>query len=353
MTEQEQLLRKALDRAPDAPATEGFGALLADRARRRRTRRQAAFAVGSVLVSVAVVFGLASLPNSSDDPLPPLVSTPTPPAVEPLDCTEPPAQSVVGEPVVPTGAVEAVLCGGRVDNGGFNMEWPHDVLEAGLVDRLVERVNGLTPYIDQPSCQAVLGYTFELALRYTDGSTVWLEGDTSGNCESLVVEGGDAWKGAYEVLRLTRNLVAQSRVPSGDATIPRPAECPVSWQDVSYTHGADPVSSDSAVAITACRYELDHKRRFITQSSQGALIKHVVVENPRPLVREIESGSRVDPCDGVNYDLESVEDVLLVRDVWGDVQVVSTAPCWPSTATGSRLYPSENLAEQVSALLDG
>jgi hypothetical protein len=75
------------------------------------------------------------------------------------------------------------------------------------------------------------------------------------------------------------------------------------------------------------------------------------VNDPATLVRAVGDGSRTDPCGGVDYDLNPIQDVILVQDRYRDTQVVSTAPCWANELTGQRRYPSRSLAERVARLL--
>lgn len=268
-----------------------------------------------------------------------------------LDCAAPLKSKVDGDPVVPAGAVAARLCGGLVDNAGFNLAWPADTLRGPDVAQLVARLNRLTPYKQQRPCTLPLSPGFDLVLAYPDGSRVWVHGETSGSCANVAVHGGRRWTGADKILRGTLALIRSRRSAAGPAASNRVAPCPRRWNDVSYTAGADPVRPGIPVTITACRYRLALDPSIITQSADGRLSRKVRVTNPKPLVREVADGSRVDPCGGVAYDLSRTQDVLLVRDSYGDVQVVSTTPCWANELSGQRRYPSQALAHRVSALL--
>jgi hypothetical protein len=361
MTADEQRLRDALDGAPSAPPVPGFGDSVVKAARRRRTTRQTAIAAGAVVLCVPVVAGLLSL--RPDDraglPVAPPTASQTSTSVKPpsaqtaLDCDRPPAAPVAGDPVVPDGAVAARMCGGLIDNGGFNAEWPSDTLTGEYVDQLVARLNRLKPYEEPDGCTLPYSTPFDLVLRYPDGSKVWVHGDTSGTCENVAVDGGDVWSGAPGVRDSVREIVRQQRRETtsvGDLEAPT---CPDSWQDVSATIGADKVSPGDPVAVTACRYTLEQQDpKLTTQSSDGVLDKQVVADNANALVRLAADGSRSDPCGGGDYDLDRTQDVLLVRDSAGDVHVVSTVSCWPSELTGPRLYPSDALASAVDSLFD-
>jgi len=270
-----------------------------------------------------------------------------------LDCIRSSKREVKGDPVVPSGAVAARLCGGLVDNAGFNMVWPADTLRGPAVARLVKRLNRLEPYKQPAVCEAVLSPGFDLVLAYPDGSRVWMDGDTSGNCANIAVRGGQRWTGADQVLRRALTLIESRRRVVGPTAVNRgEGTCPRRWNDVAYTGGADPVKPRDSVTVTACRYRLDRPEPdTITQSADGRLTNQVRVNSPGPLLREVINGSRVDPCGGVAYDLKRTQHVLLVRDGYGDTHVVSTTPCWASQLSGQRRYPSSTLTRRVTALL--
>ena len=310
----------------------------------------------ALLLTVAATLSACTGP----DPAPDASPAERPPASEAsngsprqhLGCERPSRVRVEGVPVVPEGAVAARLCGGLVDNGGFNMTWPADTLHGRSVTELVDTLNRLRPY-DQPSvCTLVGGAGFDLVLAYPDGSRVWLDGDTSGTCANIAVRGGDIWDGAGQILHRTLAFIEADRRATG-ARDPGPDRgCPRSWQDVAYTDGAEPVRRRTAVTVTACRYHLDRPDPgTITQSSDGRLTRMVRVAHPEPLVRMALRGSRRDPCHGVAYDLGRTQDVLLVRDGYGDTQLVSTTPCWAHQLSGQRRYPGAPLGERVAALL--
>ena len=359
MSGHEQRLRDALRNAPSAPDAPGFGARLSDRARRRRGVHRAGATAGLAVLCVAVVAGALALdPRGSTSPsIAGPTSGETQPSVEPspsenLDCSRPPDAPADGSPVVPTGAVSARLCGGLVDNGGFNMVWPADTLRGELVDRLVDRLNRLEPYVEPDACTLVLSPPFDLVLEYPDGSKVWVQGDTSGTCANLAVQGGKVWAGADTVLRSTLALVEDQRAKPAPTTPIEPAQCPEKWNGVSYTADADAVVPGSPVGVTACRYLLDPPAPgTITQSADGVLATQAPVEDPSAVLRKIAEGSRSDPCGGIAYDLNRTQDVLLVRDAYGDLQVVSTTPCWANELTGAHRYPSQDLASAVAHLL--
>lgn len=271
----------------------------------------------------------------------------------PLDCEGSTKGEVTGAPVVPSGAIAARLCGGLVDNAGFNMAWPADTLRGPLVARLADRLNRLEPYNQPSACTLVLSPGFDLVLAYPDGSRVWVDGDTSGTCANVTVRGGQRWTGADGVLHGTLALIQSHRRAVGPSDTHRgAATCPRNWNDVAYTAGADPVAPRDPVTVTACRYRLDRPEPgTITQSADGRLIGQVRLNKPRALIREVLTGSRVNPCGGVAYDLARTQDVLLIRDGYGDIQLVSTAPCWANQVSGERRYPSATLVSQVATLL--
>jgi hypothetical protein len=268
-----------------------------------------------------------------------------------LDCRRTPKGTVEGSPVVPTGAVAARLCGGLVDNGGFNMAWPGDTLRGPAVTRLVERLNGLEPFEQPTTCDLVLSAGFDLVLAYPDGSRVRVDGDTSGNCAHLTVRGGQKWTGADQLLRQTLARIDKHRRTVKDASMATTLTCPQQWNNVTYTAGAAPVEPGDQVTVLACRYRLDPEPSTITQSWDGKLVNSVRVKKPEPLVREAIRGTRVDPCNGVAYDLAETQNVLLIQDGYGDTHVVSTTACWANQLSGPRRYPTVPLARQVASLL--
>jgi hypothetical protein len=221
-----------------------------------------------------------------------------------MTCTGPQKHNVVGAPVVPADAVAARLRGGQVDNAGFNLVWPADSLYGRDVHRLVAQLNRLKPYVQATSCTLALSPGFVLVLMYPNGSRVRVTGDTSGTYEHVTVHGGREWAGAPEVLRVMLNLVKTRRATDGPAAGIADAGCPRRWNDVSFTAGADTVPPGTrSVTAVACRYRIRLDPRYITQSADGALIRHARVNNPATLARALANGSRVDPCGGVDHDL--------------------------------------------------
>jgi hypothetical protein len=273
----------------------------------------------------------------------------------PLRCTDPPARTVKGEPVMPTGVIAARLCGGQVDNAGFNLTWPADTLRGVDARRLVARLNQLKPYEQPTTCTLPLSPGFDLVLMYPNGHRVWVNGDTSGTCEHVTVRGGGEWSGAPGVLRHTRKLIKARRAADGPADAITELVCPGRWNDVSFTAGAGRLrpGTPSARGVTAiaCRYRLHLDPRYITQSADGGLVGQAKVTRSAALVRAVADGSRVDPCNGVNYDLDRIQDVILFEDRYGDIQVVSMAPCWANELTGQRRYPGRSLIGTVARLL--
>lgn len=358
MSGEEKLLRDALRNAPTPQAAPGFGARVVERAARRRRVRRVATAVATASVCVGVVgaaftLDLARGPsrNSAGSTN---ISSATPPSTVGLDCArppEPPKTPVDGSPAVPTGAIAARLCGGLIDNAGFDQLWPADTLRDDYVQPLVAHLNGLPKYRQPEYCELIGGPSFEIELLYRDGSKIWIEGATGGNCAHIEVQGGEAWGGAEGVLRQALALIEDQRAVVGRAASVEPANCPQSWQDVFNTAGAAPFTTGSRVAITACRYHLGPpKPNRITQSWQGTLRAQLAVEDPRTFLKLLAESSRFSPCDGRDYDLDRTQDILLIRDAFGDQHVVSTTPCWPNQATGQRRYPSDSLANAVADL---
>lgn len=358
MSGEEKLLRDALRNAPTPQGAPGFGARVVERAARRRRVRRVATAVAAASVCVGVVgaaftLDLAQGPSSNS---PGSTDTPsaTPPSTVGLDCArlpEPPKTPIDGSPTVPTGAIAARLCGGLIDNGGFNQLWPADTLRHDYVQPLVARLNGLAKYTQPEYCEAIGGPSFAIELLYRDGSKIWVEGDTAGNCAHIEVQGGEAWGGGDGVLRHALALIGDQRAVVERAASVEPANCTQSWQDVFNTAGAAPVTTGSRVAITACRYHLGPPEpNHITQSWQGTLRAQLAVKDPRTFLELLAESPRFDPCEGHDNDLDRTQDILLIRDAFGDQQVVSTTPCWPNQATGQRQYPSDSLANTVADL---
>lgn len=358
MSGEEKLLRDALRNAPTPQRAPGFGAQVVERAARRRRVRRVATAVATASVCVGAVgaaftLDLAQGP-SSDSPGSTNTPSATPPSTDWLDCArppEPPKTPIDGSPAVPTGAIAARLCGGLIDNGGFNQLWPADTLRDDYVQPLVARLNGLAKYRQPEYCETIGGASFEIELLYRDGSRIWIEGNPAGNCAHIEVRGGEAWGGADGVLRHALALIEDQRAVTGRPASVEPANCPQSWQDVSNTAGVSPVTAGSRVAITACRYHLGPPEpNHITQSWQGTLRAQLAVKDPRTFLELLAENSRCDPCDGHDYELDRTQDILLIRDAFGDQHVVSTTPCWPNQATGQRRYPSDSLANAVADL---
>ena len=314
----------------------------------------------SLAVTLTVVVTLSACANTSaptTEPSPELPTAASEPSVAEeespvvLDCEGTPRRTVEGSPVVPPGAVAARLCGGLVDNGGLNMAWPADTLRGPTVTRLVERLNGFEPF-EQPSvCELVLSAGFDVVLAYPDGSRVRVDGDTSGNCAHLTVRGGQKWTGADRLLRHALALIAKQRRTVKDASMATTLTCPRQWDNVTYTAGAADVDPGDQVRVLACRYRLDPEPSTITQSWDGNLVNSVRVRKPQPLLREAVTGTRVDRCNGVAYDLAITQDVLLIRDRYGDTHVVSTTACWANRLSGPRRYPTPPLTRQVATLL--
>lgn len=268
-----------------------------------------------------------------------------------LDCKRTPKRTVEGSPVVPPSAVAARLCGGLVDNGGFNLAWPGDTLRGPTVTRLVERLNGFEPFTQPSACDLVLSAGFDLVLAYPDGSRVRVDGDTSGNCAHLTVRGGQKWTGADQLLRQTLALIDKQRRTVRDASMAPALTCPRQWNNVTYTAGAAHVGPGDQVTVLACRYRLDPEPSSTTQSWDGRLVNSVRVRNPQRLLPGAVTGTRVDPCNGVAYDLTLTQNVLLIQDRYGDTHVVSTTACWANDLSGTRRYPTPPLMRHVASLL--
>jgi hypothetical protein len=350
MSTSERKLREALTRVPEVPEDPGFAARVVDRARRRRQRR-AAVASGLAVAAVVLVVawaGVSSRPEAVE-PTHPMV---TPTGLDVLDCNHTRPSQTTGSPVVPAGAIAARLCGGLIDNGGYDSLWPNDILRGRYVERLIARVNQMRPFVQPPRfCQAVGGPSFDLVLAYPDGSQARLTGSVAGNCARLEAADGSSWRDPEPVLRDALALIEEQRQQDGPSHHPDPASCPERWQDVFITVNADPLAKGAPVAVTACQYRLHLNPRFTDQSANGPLRGEVVATDPASLLAMARAGGRVDPCHGKDYRLDPVQDLLLVRNAWGDVNVVTTdAPCWPNTLTGPRRYPTQALADEVAAL---
>lgn len=350
-------LDTAMDAAPPQPMPDDDLAAGKTLLRHRRRTTGAWMAGSASVLGIALLAGVLNLGPAEKPPAPPTTSGPSPatsddPGLVP-DCRPPARAEVEGSPAVPSGAVAARLCGGLIDNGGFNTYWPADVLEGTTVNRLEERLNTLRPFVQPNFCEAIGGVGYELVLAYPDGTEVSLIGTTAGNCANIQVEGGQAWRGGPQMLDLALKLIDEQREASAPAATIQPPDCPNEWQDVGSTAGAHPVDPQDAVAVTACRYLLQlDRRRFIDQSADGRLRSQRSVAAAAPLLRMITQGSTVDPCDGHDYNLDPVQDVLLVRDQNGDSHVISTTRCERNELTGHRLYPSEDLKAAVAGVLD-
>jgi len=310
----------------------------------------------TVVVTLSACTNTAA-PSTEPSPEPPPTAASEPSVAEGaspvvLDCKGTHKRAVEGGPVVPPGAVAARLCGGLVDNAGFNMAWPGDTLRGPTVSRLVERLNGFEPFEQPEACSLPLSPGFDLVLAYPDGSRVRVNGDTSGNCAHLTVRGGQKWTGADQLLRQALALIEEQRRTVEDPSIATDPACPRQWNNVTYTAGAAHVVPGDQVTVLACRYRLGPPEpRTITQSWDGKLVNSVRVRNPQSLVREAVTGTRVDPCNGVAYDLAITQDVLLIQDRYGDTHVVSTTACWANRLGGPRRYPTPPLTRQVASLL--
>lgn len=313
-----------------------------------------------LMVTLTVVVTLSACTNTaapSTEPSPEIPTAASQPSAAQeaprvvLDCKRTPEGDVDGSPVVPQGAVAARLCGGLVDNAGFNMAWPGDTLRGPAVTRLVERLTDFEPF-EQPSvCGLVLSAGFDLVLAYPEGSRLRVDSDTSGNCAHLTVQGRQTWTGADQLLRETLALIDSHRWTVNDASMDTALTCPRRWNNVTYTAGATPVEPGDQVTVLACRYRLDPEPSIITQSWDGKLVQSVRVRKPQSLVREAATNTRVDPCNGAAYDLAMTQDILLIQDRHGDIHVVSTAACWANRLSGPRRYPTPHLTRQVASLL--
>lgn len=314
----------------------------------RKRRRTTLLVAAAVLVAVAVP---VTLLRDGAEPGPEPA-----PVVEPssLDCSPVADTEVTGDPAVPGGAIAARFCGGQADNGGIDRLLRDDVLTAARTTELVDRLNTMTPFVQQQPCRLIGGASYGLVLLYPDGSRVRLNGYTGG-CPTLEVEGGAVWSEAADILQVTQRLINEQR-----AAEPPPAEaapaarCPEIWNDVYETADAEDVQAGQPMAITACRYKLDlSDRTIISQSAPGVLVDSVSPKDPARLFELVGQGGGADPCRGVAYNLDATQDVLLVRDRYGDTHVVPTAPCWPSRLMGSTRYPSPTLALEVRRLFPG
>lgn len=371
MSHDEKRLRDAFASAPSAPTAPGYGARLADAARRRRAARTSLLSAGAVVTVIAVTAAIGGFspdddrapsasprssgtPTATDiEPAGPVVAPSCPPLRELMTAQAKPGAGTGGEPVVPANPVAARLCGGLIDNGGFDMAWPSDALEGAPLSRVVSKLNNLPPYVEPEACDLPLSIGFNLVLAYPDGSTVLVNGDTSGSCEHVTVAGGSEWAGAPSVLDTLRDALRDQRAAVGPVDDPQAADCPQSWQDVAFTLDARSVEAGDPVAVTACEYRLENgDPNTITQSWDGTLVEQIVAERAQELVRQAVEGSRDDPCNGVAYELDHTQQILLVRDGWGDVHTVPTEPCWPSTFSGQRRYPTDSFRAAVNQLVD-
>jgi hypothetical protein len=243
------------------------------------------------------------------------------------------------------------VCGGTIDNGGYDNLWPDDTLRGRFVEGLVARVNQMRPFVQPRMCDLVGGPSFNLMFAYPDGSQVLLKGSVAGNCAHFEAPDGTSWRSPAPILSDALALVREQRGEDGPSRHPTPAPCPEMWQDVFTTANVGALAEGAPVAVTACRYRLHLNQRHIDQSANGPLLGQFVVTDPVGLLGAARDGGRIDPCHGKDYRLDPVQDLLLVRSGWGDVNVVTAdAPCWPNNLSGPPRYPTKTLAHQVSAL---
>jgi hypothetical protein len=297
-------------------------------------------------VVLAVVIGTIALtPNAKNSPGP---AASTPDVINRLDCARPDERPVRGAPVVPDGAVAARMCG-RSGNGGFDTAWPIDTLTGNDAEQLADELNAMPPYDPTADYGCTTRVPFDLVLRYADGRRVWIEG--ARKCGLVSVQGGQKWNGAATLSDLALRLIGQRRAAHPATNAPVPPQCPLKWSNVADTIGAKPVTAASEVAVTACQYRLDPgSPRFASERATGRLDLQAVVNQPAAMLRTALAGTPTDPCNGQNYALAAVQHLLIVRDRFGDISVVSTEPCWPSTLSGTSRYPSSTLAAEVARL---
>jgi hypothetical protein len=215
----------------------------------------------------------------------------------------------------------------------------------------VARVNQMRPFVQPRLCEAVGGSSFDLMLAYADGSRVLLKGTVAGNCAHMEAPNGSSWTGSQQILNEALALIYQHRRLEDPSQHPAPPRCPEQWQDVFTTTNVAPLRPGAPAGVTACRYRLRLNPQHIDQSANGSQLDQVVVTKPVSLLSRIRAGGTADPCQGRDYRLDPTQELLLIRNVWGDINVVTAnAPCWPNTLTGERRYPSQALADEVASL---
>lgn len=310
----------------------------------------AAAAVVTAIVGTTVLFpdGDGAAPSGA------------PSAAERLSCDQTVEQAVAGAPAVPAGAVAARLCGRVPRATGFDSVWPGDVISGPAAADLAERLNELAPVEGPPevptpgevaSCQQ-RAPAFTLVLRYADGRRVLVESGAAADCELLSVDGGRAWLGASEIRAAALQAIEDQRVQRGPLGPPVAPLCPKRWAKVADIVGAAPVTAATPVAVTACQYRLDDEAANLRAggNARGELVWERVVREPDAVMATALAGVPEDPCGGAAYDLATTQRILLVRDGYGEIQVVSAEPCWPSVLTGESRYPSSALASALAAL---
>lgn len=313
----------------------------------------------AVAAAAAVVTAIAGtvtlLPNGGGS-----APSNAPAAPQHLSCAETLEQPVAGAPAVPTDAVAARLCGRIPNETGFDSVWPGDVLTGAAAADLAERLNALDPFGGSPttpsagdiaSCQQ-RAPMFTLVLRYADGRRVRVDSGVSADCELLSVDGGRAWLGASEIRAAALRAIQGQRVERGPLGSPVATLCPKRWEKLAGIFGAAPVTATTPVAVTACEYQLDDESGNLRAGgdARGELEWERIVREPEAVMSTALAGVLEDPCAGEPYVLATTQRILLVRDGYGEIHVVSAESCWPSTLTGEPRYPASALAGQLAAL---
>lgn len=311
-------------------------------------------AVAAAVVT-AIVGTMTLLPDGGGS-----VPSSTPPGVERLSCDETVEQPVAGAPAVPADAVAARLCGRIPNETGFDSVWPGDVLTEAAAADLAARLNALEPFAGSPTTPSAADLAscrqrapaFTLVLRYADGTRVLVDSGASADCELLSVDGGQAWVGASAIRAAALQAIDGQRAERGPLGPPVAPLCPKRWAKVADIFGAAPVTAATPVAVTACQYQLDDERGNLRAggAARGVLAWERVVRDPQDVMSAALAGVPEDPCGGEAYDLATTQRILLVRDGYGEIHVVSDEPCWPSTLTGEPRYPVSALAGRLAAL---
>ncbi|MFL6061308.1 MAG: hypothetical protein ACJ72E_08760 [Marmoricola sp.] len=304
----------------------------------RRPRWFAPAALVAAAVLVAVAIGVVLRPGDGNGPGPASHDQ----VVDRLDCAPSPDRAVSGTPVVPAGAVAVRLCGRSADPSGFESAWPADTRTGADAAHVAAAINALRPLDGSHSRPCFVSVPFELVLRYSDGRRVTTSGT---RCNGLTV-GSRSWMGPASISDLVLRLIDQQRDAIGPRPSPIPAQCPLKWQNLGATLGARPVSAGDDVAVTACQYRLGDRR---VNRSTGSLDFQSILTEPTSVLADALTGTQTS-CARLEDTLARVQQVLIVRDAYGDIHLVPADRCRTNTLAGRSQYPSAALVTDLADL---